>query len=81
MKTGSRRWVMDTDSLFLALAEDKLIDEKETHCITIFADTTLKPMQRKKSFAHLAAPFTKKNNKRQPGLIQEDFGCTDNLCL
>ena len=47
MKTGSWSWVMDTDSFFLALAEEKSIDEKESHCIRIFADTILKRMQRK----------------------------------
>ena len=82
MKTGSRSWLMDTDSLFLALTEEKLSDEKETHWKQIFRRKDFKADATKNfSCALGCAVHKKKHNKRQPGLIQEDFGCTDNLCL
>ena len=73
---------MDTDSLFLALAEEKLTDEKETHWKQIFRRYDFKAVATEKiSCALGCAAYNKKHKKRQPGLIQEDFGCTDNLCL
>ena len=73
---------MDTDSLFLALAEEKLTDEKETHWKQIFRRKDFKADATKHfSCALGCAVHKKKHNKRQPGLIQEDFSCSDNLCL
>ena len=79
---------MDTDSLYLALAEDNLDDcilpEKKAHwtlirrndCRDDFiadADNNFSP--------RTCCAVHKKHDKREPGLFKEEFRCTEMLCL
>ena len=79
---------MDTDSLYLALAEDNLDDcilpEKKAQWTLIrrndcrddfIADAD------KKFFPRTCCAVHKKHDKREPGLFKEEFRCTEMLCL
>ena len=79
---------MDTDSLYLALAEDNMDDcilpEKKAQWTLIrrndcrddfIADAD------KNFFPRTCCAVQKKHDKREPGLFKEDFRCTEMLCL
>ena len=79
---------MDTDSLYLALAEDNLDDcilpEKKAQWTLIrrndcrddfIADAD------KNFFPRTCCAVHKKHDKREPGLFKEEFRCTEMLCL
>ena len=79
---------MDTDSLYLALAEKELEDSKRPEmrtewqrlrsndCVDSFtADAVANFLPRTCSVKH------KQHDKREPGLFKEEFRCTEMLCL
>ena len=79
---------MDTDSLYLALAEKKLEDcirpemkaewqkLRSNDCVDNFtADAVANYFPRTCFVKH------KQHDKREPGLFKEDFRCTEMLCL
>ena len=79
---------MDTDSLYLALAEKELADcitpemrsewksSRSNDCVDSFtAETVAKFFPRTWCVKH------KQHNKREPGLFKEEFRCTEMLCL
>ena len=79
---------VDTDSLYLALAEKELEDcirpemraewqrLRSNECIDSFtADTVAIFSPRTRCVKH------KQHDKREPGLIKEEFRCTEMLCL
>ena len=79
---------MDTESLYLALAENKLEDcirsemraewqrSRSTDCVDNFtADAVANFFPRTCCVKH------KQHDKREPGLFKEEFRCTDMLCL
>ena len=79
---------MDTDSLYLALAEKKLEDcmrpemtaewqrLRTNECVDIFtADAVASFFPRTCCVKH------KQHDKREPGLFKEEFRCTEMLCV
>ena len=79
---------MDTDSLYLALAEKELEDclgpemraewqrLRSSDCVDSFtADTVAN------SFPRTCCVKHKQHDKRDPGLFKEEFRCTEMLCL
>ena len=79
---------MDTDSLYLALAEKELEDcirpemraewqrLRSTDCVDSFtADAVANVFPRRCCVKH------KQHDKREPGLFKEEFRCTEMLCL
>ena len=79
---------MDSDSLYLALAEDdwyvfilpskpiQWAEKQNKDCRDKFRTDS------KNSFSpHLLLQTEKKHDKREPGLFKEEFRCTEMLCL
>ena len=79
---------MDTDSLFLALAEKELEDcmrperrvewqrLQSNDCVDNFTNDAVE------IFFHRACCVKhKQHDKREPGLFKEEFRCTEMLCL
>ena len=79
---------MDTDSLYLALAEENLYDciqpdkrvawekMRESDCRDSF-----KADAKSNFFPRTCYSIHKKHDKREPGLFKEEFRCTEMLCL
>ena len=79
---------MDTDSLYLALSEKELYD-----CIRVESKTEWDLMRTEDCKDEFTANATTnifprtcctkhvKHDKREPGLFEEDFRCTEKLCL
>ena len=79
---------MDTDSLYLALAEEILYDciepdkraaweeMRESDCRDSF-----KAVEKSNFFPRMCCSLHKKHDKREPGLFKEEFRCTEMLCL
>ena len=79
---------MDTDSLYLALAEENLYDciqpdkraawekMRESDCRDSF-----KADAKSNFFPRTCCSIHKKHDKREPGLFKEEFRCTEMLCL
>ena len=79
---------MDTDSLYLALAEEKLYDciqpdrraawekMRENDCTDSF-----KADAKSNFFLPTCCSTHKKHDKWEPGLFTEEFRCTERLCL
>ena len=79
---------MDTDSLYLALAEENLYDciqpdkraawekMRESDCRDSF-----KADAKSNFFPRTCRSIHKKHDKREPGLFKEEFRCTEMLCL
>ena len=79
---------MDTDSLYLDLAEKELEDcirpemrakwqrWRSNDCVDSFTAVAVA-----KFFPGLCCVKHKKHDKREPGLFKEEFGCTEMLCL
>ena len=79
---------MDTDSLYLALAEENLYDciqpdkraawekMRESDCRDSF-----KADAKSNFFPRTCCSIHKKHDKREPGLFKEEFRCTEILCL
>ena len=86
---------MDTDSLYLALAEKELEDcirpemraewqrLRSNDCVDSFtADAVAIFFPRKrKTHANMICVKHKQHDKREPGLFKEEFRCTEMLCL
>ena len=79
---------MDTDSLYLALAEDKLDDcilrEKKAQWTLIRRNDCRDDFiaDADKIFCpRLFCAVQKKHDKRKPGFFKEEFRCTEMLCL
>ena len=79
---------MDTDSSYLALAEDNLdnciLTEKKTQwtliCRNDCRDNFIAEAK-KIFFPYTCCAVHKKHDKREPGLIKENFRCTGMFCL
>ena len=80
------KFEMDTDSLSLALA-----DEESDECILPASEQiglkseartveTISEQMRKTTFSPLLAALNIRN-KREPGLFEEEYSCTEMLCL
>ena len=79
---------MDTDSLYLALAEENLYDciqpdkraawekMRESDCRDSF-----KADAKSNFFPRTCCSIHEKHDKREPGLFKEEFRCTEMLCL
>ena len=79
---------MDTDSLYLALAEENLYDciqpdkraawekMRESDCRDSF-----KADAKSNFFPRTCCSIHKKHDKREPGFFKEEFRCTEMLCL
>ena len=79
---------MDPDSLYLALAEENLYDciqpdkraawekMRESDCRDSF-----KADAKSNFFPRRCCSIHKKHDKREPGLFEEEFRCTERLCL
>ena len=79
---------MDTDSFYLALAQDNLYDcirsskkaeweaPREHDC-----DDSFKADAVQKFFPRSCCDKHKKHDKREPGLFKEEFRCTEMICL
>ena len=79
---------IDTDSLYLALAERELEDcirpklrakwqrLQNNYCVVSFTADALASF-----FPRACCVKQKKHDKREPGLFKEDFRCTEMLCL
>ena len=79
---------MDTDSLYLALAEKKLEDcirpEMRAECQRLWSNDCVDSFIADavaKLFPNTCCEKHKQQNKRKPGLFKEDFRCTEMLCL
>ena len=79
---------MDTDSLYLAVAEDNLDDcilpEKKAQWTLIRRNDCRDDLiadADKKKFPRTCCAVHKKHDKREPGLFKEEFRCTEMLCL
>ena len=79
---------VDTDSLYLALAEKEMEDGvrpeiraerqrlQSNDCVNIFTAVAVA-----KFFPRTSCVKHKQHDKREPGLIKEEFRCTEVLCL
>ena len=79
---------MDTDSLYLALAEKELEDciipemraewqrLRSNYCVDSFTADAVANF-----FARTCCVKHKQHDKREPGLFKEEFRCTEMLCL
>ena len=79
---------MDTDSLYLALAENNLDDcilpEKKAQWTLIRRNDCRDDLiadADKNFFPRTCCAVHKKHDKREPGLFKEEFRCTEMLCL
>ena len=79
---------MDTDLLFLALAEENLYDcfrpEKKDDCEKMRKNDSRDSCRADSKTIFFPRTFCivhKKHNKREPGLFKEELRCTEMLCL
>ena len=79
---------MDTDSLYLALSEENLEDvilpEKQAECDQLRSKDCTDDFTENATdncFPRTCSNVHKKHDKREPGLLREEFWCAEKLCL